>query len=628
MSRELAVIMPVYNEEAAVGGVLDDWVRMLDALGVDYTIFPFNDGSRDTSLPVLLRKEEEYPGRIRVRNKANSGHGPTILQGYREACDEGYEWIFQVDSDGEMTPDSFAGLWSRREDYDFLAGIRKGRKQVFLRKAMSVFSRASVKLLFGKGGIYDVNVPYRLMRASAFAGIFRNIPDDAFAPNVLIAGAAAKKRLRCFEIPVPQHDRTTGEVSLKKWKALRAAVLSFTQLLEFALSQRGMFFWFIVCALIAAGMKFFMSCAGYNYDFQSYRIVVSIMEDAGNVYALTDRYNYAPGWMAILWALYSLFTASFFRYGLILLLSLADTGIALLLWKMRRRTASLIFLLSPVAWYISGYHNQFDNLAVLIAFCGVYMLTRVKYGPPDMPRTFVAALLFGLSLIVKHIFIFLPVWFLFRKMPLSHRLILFLLPPAMFFGSFLPYMARSVNAKKEFIAQDLSYAAEACLKSPRDLLNGKIRNEMMSRLDTHYGGTALRGMIRNVFLYRSHDNEILYRAYLPPVIPALIPPFLLFPGVMLLFGVLLRKRTLFMSFAFYTGAIVAFSTAVADQYLAIPLILASCLWMPWGLLYHIVIGCILIFQKTDYHQTAYLVAVFLLCCMLYQAYRTPAALKR
>lgn len=235
---KLAIVMPVYNEEEAIGQVLDKWVRAMDQLGIDYTINPYNDGSKDDSFKVIQKKAEEYPGKVIAHTKPNGGHGPTILLGYREAAAAGYDWIFQIDSDDEMGPEGFAGLWEKRNDYDFLVGIRDGRKQALPRKIISAVSRLTVKLFYGCGGIWDVNTPYRLMRASVFAGLYDAIPDDTFAPNVIISGMAARKKMRCYESRVPQKDRQTGEVSIKKWKLFKAAAKSLFQTIRFAFAAK------------------------------------------------------------------------------------------------------------------------------------------------------------------------------------------------------------------------------------------------------------------------------------------------------------------------------------------------------------------------------------------------------
>ena len=90
MSEKLAVVMPVYNERDAIGAVLDKWVHALDALGIDYEIRPYNDGSHDDSLEIMrLSAQRLGDGRINVRDKSNGGHGNTILTGYREAAADG-----------------------------------------------------------------------------------------------------------------------------------------------------------------------------------------------------------------------------------------------------------------------------------------------------------------------------------------------------------------------------------------------------------------------------------------------------------------------------------------------------------------------------------------------------------
>ncbi len=232
MAKEaLAMVMPVYNEEEVIGVVLRKWVSALDSFGIDYRIYAYNDGSKDNTLMVLTAAASELGERVVVCDKPNSGHGPTILKGYRDNCERA-EWIFQIDSDDEMGPEKFPELWNRRADFDFLVGIRDGRRQALPRKVISFISRMSVRIFYGRS-IWDVNTPYRLMRSAAFKEVYAAIPSNTFAPNVIISGMAARKKLRCFETPVPQRDRQTGEVSIKKWKLFKAALRSFRQTIAF-----------------------------------------------------------------------------------------------------------------------------------------------------------------------------------------------------------------------------------------------------------------------------------------------------------------------------------------------------------------------------------------------------------
>ncbi len=223
MSKDrLALVMPVYNESGAIRTVIEEWTKELSRLGIDFQIHAYNDGSRDDTLRILNELAREIP-RLVVHNKLNSGHGPTILRGYRE--NSGVEWIFQVDSDNEISPEKFEDLWIRRDDYDFLVGRRVRPRQPWARKVMSAASRTIVRIFYGST-VFDVNSPYRLMRCQALKKIFFSLPDRMFAPNVVISGMVSLKRLRVYETPVNQKQRATGEVSIRKWKLVKAALRS------------------------------------------------------------------------------------------------------------------------------------------------------------------------------------------------------------------------------------------------------------------------------------------------------------------------------------------------------------------------------------------------------------------
>ncbi|RYG69378.1 glycosyltransferase family 2 protein [bacterium] len=229
MLLDLMVVMPVYNEEECIAPVVRSWKDQLDALGLRYVITVLNDGSRDGTMAALQAFEGDES--VRVVNKTNSGHGPTILRGYRTAVEEA-RWVFQIDSDDEMKPNHFPRLWEKRDKYDALFGVRVQREQDSARLLLSAGSRVVVKALFGRG-VRDVNTPYRLMRADKLRPIVTAIPDDTFAPNVIISGVFSKNRRRVYNLPVPHENRKTGTGSLTSSKVWKVAVKSLLQTLRF-----------------------------------------------------------------------------------------------------------------------------------------------------------------------------------------------------------------------------------------------------------------------------------------------------------------------------------------------------------------------------------------------------------
>lgn len=229
--KELAVVMPVYNEEGAISNVISKWISMLDTLNIDYNIFAYNDGSKDNTAFILEELSKKY-SKLVVVNKENTGHGDTIRKGYIDTAQK-YTWIFQIDSDDEMSPDGFQYLWQQKDKFDFLIGIREKTKQPLIRRLISAISRISVKIFYGFSGPFDVNCPYRLMRSEKFLKLFYKIPDKTFAPNVIIAGYVAKEKIKFYQIKMPYRQRQTGTVSIRKFKLLKVSLVSFFQTIKF-----------------------------------------------------------------------------------------------------------------------------------------------------------------------------------------------------------------------------------------------------------------------------------------------------------------------------------------------------------------------------------------------------------
>lgn len=373
--EKLCVVMPVYNEESIIKTVLAKWDDTLSSLGIDYEIRPYNDGSKDNSLAVM-RDMANGRNAIHVKDKPNGGHGNTILTGYREAVADGFDWVFQVDSDDEMGPEKFVDLWTKRNDYDFLVGRRDGRVQALPRKIISFISRLCVRLFYGKS-IWDVNTPYRLMRVSAFKDFYGSIPIATFAPNVILSGLAAKHGLRSCEIPVPQHDRTTGEVSIKKWKLLKAAIKSFWQTIVFALGFRvvvsiAIISIFAILVLLAHIPNFSM-CT--SIDLNVWALGGRIMTEGGRLYI--DYFDHKGPIIFLLNALGQLLWTEY--YGVLAIEWLLFILGSILIWKgLRRRLGVLtgtFFVLSMLVLKFSDcFYARSESFAIEYVIMAIGLL--------------------------------------------------------------------------------------------------------------------------------------------------------------------------------------------------------------------------------------------------------------
>lgn len=281
---------------------------------------------------------------------------------------------------------------------------------------------------------------------------------------------------------------------------------------------------------LAAGvwLRFWVASFPYNYDFESYLIVSSTVLDGGNPYE-TNRYNYGPAWFVVLALIRSIASEpEAFRISIVALLTLVDIGIGVILWRRGLPVAAMLFFVLPVTVSITGNHHQFDNIAVLLALVAASAVARSRdrSQPGGSRQVALAVGLLSLSLVVKHVFIVYPLWLAFQERGLRRYLYL-LVPPSVWFVSLFPFL----------------------LDAPRAVLD-------------------------NVFFYQSFNNAPLAYLLLPEPFVRFLGAnsllVLLFVGPLVGAGYLYRNLPPFDSALVYTVMSLLLSSAVADQYFAIP----------------------------------------------------------
>jgi glycosyltransferase involved in cell wall biosynthesis len=228
MKRDLTLVMPVYNEQDCIQGVVQSWLDVLSSLPINFALLILEGSSKDNTAAVL--KTFDNDPRVEVVTLPKCGHGPTLMIGYRMAAANS-DWVFQCDSDNEIPAEPFVRLWKQRDSVDAVFGVRSGRSQRLGRKLLSLCSRLTVRMLVGPG-VRDVNGPYRLMRSSCLEQLIEQMPADAVAPNVIISGAFARSPGRILNVPVDHRGRKTGQVSVRGWKLFKWAFRAFWQTLR------------------------------------------------------------------------------------------------------------------------------------------------------------------------------------------------------------------------------------------------------------------------------------------------------------------------------------------------------------------------------------------------------------
>lgn len=224
----LYIVIPAYNEEVNICKVVKEWYSVVEKYGgEDSKLLVIDDGSTDSTYQLLKNLEgiEKYP-KLTCVQKENSGHGATVLYGYKYAISHGASYIFQTDSDGQTLPGEFAAFWQERMNYDIIIGYRHHREDGWSRIVVTKTLKWVIRCCFGVN-IKDANTPYRLMRADVLEKNIDAIPDGFNLTNVLLSVIYAKRDLAIKFIPITFRPRQggTNSINLKRITKIGVAAI-------------------------------------------------------------------------------------------------------------------------------------------------------------------------------------------------------------------------------------------------------------------------------------------------------------------------------------------------------------------------------------------------------------------
>jgi dolichol-phosphate mannosyltransferase len=213
---KLIIVMPAYNEEENIESVIKQWHPVVEKVGNDSKLVIFDDGSKDKTFSIMQNLQDKYTKLVPVTKK-NSGHGPTCLYAYEYAINNGADYVFQTDSDGQTNPDEFGKFWELRKEFDFIIGSRRNRMDGFSRVIVTNVLKLVVFLMF-RVIVSDANTPFRLMKCSKLKSYLQIIPADFFLSNVLISALIVKNKEKHKWIPISFKPRQGGvnSINLKR----------------------------------------------------------------------------------------------------------------------------------------------------------------------------------------------------------------------------------------------------------------------------------------------------------------------------------------------------------------------------------------------------------------------------
>ncbi|MCL2254477.1 MAG: glycosyltransferase family 2 protein [Lachnospiraceae bacterium] len=204
------ICIPAFNESATISAVLDSIIEVIPA---NFDILIVDDGSEDLTAKICRMKANVKT----IEHIFNMGYGAALKTAYKYAADNGYDYIIQMDADGQHDVANIIPIYQRLCDDDMpdiVIGSRflKGAESFatpFYKKIVINFFRMLIRMTC-KVKITDPTSGLQGIRRSAFIHYarFNRFAIDYPDANMIIQ--MAMKGYKIVEIPAIMHVRNFG----------------------------------------------------------------------------------------------------------------------------------------------------------------------------------------------------------------------------------------------------------------------------------------------------------------------------------------------------------------------------------------------------------------------------------
>lgn len=156
---KISVVVPVYNSEKSLPGLIDRLVQTLSNTNFDFEILMINDGSRDNSWDAICELKNKFPEFVKgICLSRNFGQHTAIICGMNLSTGD---LIITMDDDGQHPPEEIVKLLQTWETtkYDVVYGlydttkshgVARGMASNFVKKTSTAFSENT----FGSGSSF------------------------------------------------------------------------------------------------------------------------------------------------------------------------------------------------------------------------------------------------------------------------------------------------------------------------------------------------------------------------------------------------------------------------------------------------------------------------------------------
>ncbi|WP_105113837.1 glycosyltransferase family 2 protein [Streptococcus suis] len=218
---ELLIIIPAYNEEESIQGVIENLIQHYPQF--DYLII--NDGSKDNTSLICHQK-----GYAILDLPINLGLAGAFQTGLRYAYKHGYKKAIQFDADGQHLPEYIQSLSNQIDQgYDLVIGSRfiNQPKNWSLRMLGNRLIASAIRLTTGKE-IADPTSGMRMFSAPLIKEFALNIN---YGPEPDTISYLLRNGVKVKEVQVTMQERQGGQSYLTLSRSIQYMIHMFASIL-------------------------------------------------------------------------------------------------------------------------------------------------------------------------------------------------------------------------------------------------------------------------------------------------------------------------------------------------------------------------------------------------------------
>lgn len=208
------IIVPAFNEEAAIGGV----VREIREAGLDFPVLVIDDCSVDSTAAAARQA-----GARLLPLPHHLGLGGAVQAGYRLAFELGYDYVIRIDGDGQHDPRDIPRVHEAllKSGCQMAIGSRfvsgDGEHTSVVRGAGILLFRWMLRPILGRP-VHDPTSGFVGVNREALAVFSRSFPLEY--PEIEALVVLQRKRFRFVEVPCRMRRRLTGKSTITPVKSI------------------------------------------------------------------------------------------------------------------------------------------------------------------------------------------------------------------------------------------------------------------------------------------------------------------------------------------------------------------------------------------------------------------------